>query len=341
MKQVLTQQDKDTILRLKSEQSTWITIGKAVNAKPETCKKFFQRHQKTAGLPPKDIMPKGMIQGRLARVIKAEVRDNPSISYRNLAARLEEKYGPEIRTPGKTTCHKFLKEQSFKIVKLWKKPIISAVNKSKRINFAQKCLEKPSEFWKDVIWSDETMVRSNPKSGDVFVKVHSSVNRENLPVNGKSQNQGVSAMFWGFFSARGLGNLIAIEGTMNSEKYIEVLREYLLPEIDECDVQPVFMQDNAPCHKSRAVMDFFAEKSITTLDWPPQSPDMNPIENLWSIIKRRRAAKFHLPRTKSELIDQVFAIWTEIDENLRNNLVNSMKNRFLEVLRLRGNPTKY
>ena len=94
-------------------------------------------------------------------------------------------------------------------------------------------------------------------------------------------------------------------------------------------------------HKSRAVMDFFAKKPITTLEWPPQSPDMNPIENVWSIIKLRRATKFHLARIKSELIDQVFSIWTEIDENVRSNLVNSMKNHFLEVLRWRRNPSKY
>ena len=63
------------------------------------------------------------------------------------------------------------------------KPIISDVNKRKRVDFSQDSLSKPTEFWERVIWSDETTVRSNPKSQDIFVKVHNSVNREDLPVN--------------------------------------------------------------------------------------------------------------------------------------------------------------
>ena len=63
------------------------------------------------------------------------------------------------------------------------KPIISDVNKIKRVDFSQDSLSKPTEFRERVIWSDETTVRSNPKSQDIFVKVHNSVNREDLPVN--------------------------------------------------------------------------------------------------------------------------------------------------------------
>ena len=55
-----------------------------------------------------------------------------------------------------------------------------------------KIFEKPAEFWESVIWSDETTVRSNPNSRDIFVKVHNTVKRNNLPSNTKSQNQGLS-----------------------------------------------------------------------------------------------------------------------------------------------------
>ena len=76
-------------------------------------------------------------------------------------------------------------KNGYQTVKLAKKPIISEINRIKRIEFAKKYLEKGPEFWDDVVWSDETMIRSNPKNKDKFAKVHFSVSRENWPVNSK------------------------------------------------------------------------------------------------------------------------------------------------------------
>ena len=126
---------------------------------------------------------------------------------------------------------------------------------------------------------------------------------------------------------------------------METLKDYLLPEIkaarEEFGVDMVFMQDNAPCHKTNLVMDFLRDNKIQTLDWPPQSPDLNPIENLWAIIKARRYKRFGIPRTKEELIEQMFAIWEEIDQELLDTLVDSIENRLKEVVRLGGRTTKY
>jgi transposase len=115
-------------------------------------------------------------------------------------------------------------------------------------------------------------------------------------------------MFWGCFSKQGLGPLVVIDGTLSAENYKNLLEEYLLPEIHSCNVPMTFMQDNAPCHKAKPVLEFFESNGITTLDWPPQSPDLNPIENLWSIIKQKRAKKFGIPTSKKELIKQIFEI---------------------------------
>ena len=152
-------------------------------------------------------------------------------------------------------------------------------------------------------------------------------------------------MFWGCFSANGLGPLVALEGNQNQHSYLQTLQDYLLPEIEaareEFEVDMIFMQDNAPCHKTNLVMDFLRDNKIRTLDWPPQSPDLNPIENLWAIIKARRYKRFGIPRTKEELIEQMFAIWEEIDQELLDTLVDSIENRLKEVVRLGGRTTKY
>ena len=151
-------------------------------------------------------------------------------------------------------------------------------------------------------------------------------------------------MFWRFFSAFGLGPLVALEGNQNQHTYLDTLRDYLVPEIEavrELGVDMVFMQDNAPCHKTNLVMNFLATNRIQTLNWPPQSPDLNPIENLWAIVKARRFKKFGIPRTRIELIEQIFEMWNAIDQELLDTLVDSIENRLKEVVRLRGRTTKY
>lgn len=219
--------------------------------------------------------------------------------------------------------------------------MINQINLQKRIDFAKKYSEKHPDFWKYVIWSDETTVRSHPKSKEIFYKVNSSVCREDLPVNPQVQQGGISVMFWGCFSRVGLGPLVALEGNLNSVKYLDLLENVLLPELNAVDTPMVFMQDNAPSHSAGIVSQFFDQHDIERLVWPPQSPDINPIENLWAIIKAKMQKKFPIPKTRDELIEQVFAIWSDIDMQLLEKLSDSIFKRMEEVLKRKGQPINF
>ena len=135
--------------------------------------------------------------------------------------------------------------------------------------------------------------------------------------------------------------LVVIDGIMNKESYLNLLKNIILPKIRLANNIDFFMQDNAPCHTARLVKDFLAQENVPVLPWPAQSPDLNPIENLWALIKRKLASEFSTPKTRSELISNVETICNGISPELCQNLSDSMTNRLKEVLQNKGNSTSY
>ena len=150
-------------------------------------------------------------------------------------------------------------------------------------------------------------------------------------------------MFWGYFSYYGVGPLKPVEGVMNSEKYLDVLTKIVIPEIERKfpEGSGVFQEDLATYHTSRKVKNFINLNNILVLDWPGNSPDLNPIENLWSIIK------LHLRRrdctTMVKRIEAIINYWCcdpQIQENCKK-LIDSMSKRVKLVLTSCGGHIRY
>jgi transposase len=151
-------------------------------------------------------------------------------------------------------------------------------------------------------------------------------------------------LIWGCFNKRGLGCFRAINGTMNTERYVSVIENELLPSVylwfngpTDC----IFQHDNAPCHKSKVTNDFLSEKEFVVMDWPPFSLDLNPIENLWSILKQRLTQTTF--NSAEEVVEEVYRLWNS-DPILNSHcakLSDSMPQRIQSCIVLRGGATKY
>ena len=92
---------------------------------------------------------------------------------------------------------------------------------------------------------------------------------------------GGSVMIWGMISGDGVGPLVRLQGKVNAGVYKQHVKDHVLLVLRNSTKQPpIFMQDNAPCHKAMVIMNVLKAENVTVMDWPPQSPDLNPIENV-------------------------------------------------------------
>jgi len=85
-----------------------------------------------------------------------------------------------------------------------------------------------------------------------------------------------------------------------------------------------FQQDNAPAHTAKATKQFFTEVNVKLLDWSGNSPDMNPIENVWSVVAK--AAGYNVTN-KQQLLDSVRRAWLSVSTQYIRNLYHSMPRR--------------
>jgi len=99
-------------------------------------------------------------------------------------------------------------------------------------------------------------------------------------------------MIWGAMSFRGTAGLYFLppETTMNGEKYVHLLKSKLELNM-RVHNRNIFMHDGTPCHRSEVVKNFLEQERIQRLEWPRNSPDLNPIENLWNFTKKKVSEK--------------------------------------------------
>ncbi|XP_069951387.1 transposable element Tc1 transposase [Cherax quadricarinatus] len=215
-----------------------------------------------------------------------------------------------------------------------KKKLLTFAMKEKRLQWALDHKGWTTDEWRKVIFSDVTHfeVHGYRSSLEPLQDGHIQQAPKHPP-----------KMFWGSFTAKGLGLLVIVEGTMNSDKYKAILATHLLPIVarDFPDGEGIFQQDLAPCHTSRKMLTFFEKSGLSILNWPGNSPDLNPIENLWAMTKCRVAEQDC--STVEKLIDTVIRTWYHDEElaKMCSTLVDSMPKRIAMLIKAKGSHISY
>jgi hypothetical protein len=146
----------------------------------------------------------------------------------------------------------------------------------------------------------------------------------------KDQCMGLLLLLWGWFSY-----------LYESEQYINILKEHIIPSAQRLfnGQKYLFQSDNDPKHTSKKTARFMKQNKIDELLWPSQSPDLNPIENLWAYLNKR--ARLRKCRNKQELFDCLQEEWKKIPLDVLRKHIDSMPRRCQAVMDNKGWPTKY
>ena len=161
-----------------------------------------------------------------------------------------------------------------------KKPLVSSKNK-KRLEFANRYVIWTYENWAKVFFSDESKFNLFGNEGKNNGKRRIGERLSAKCTKKTVKFGGGSVMVFGMFSSQGTTPLVRLQTRVNAQIYKNIVQDHVVPIIQNSGFnRATFMQDNAPCHKAKVVMSYLSKQDFEIMDWPPQSPDLNPIENL-------------------------------------------------------------
>ena len=213
---------------------------------------------------------------------------------------------------------------------------ISKKNRRKRLDFALKHRNWTFQQWSSVIFSDESdLFPQRTKSSVVWIKKGTRADQPEEVVLKK-----LTIKVWGFIAANGRRKIVQYSGTMDQYKYKELLEHQLLgelPSITSQDEEVIFMQDNAPCHTAKSVQSFLEENRVNLLAWPGQSPDLNPLENVWAQLQQCLLEKKESVEDTEDLWEETKRIFYNFEQSYIEKLYNSLPKRINQVIKSKGN----
>ena len=243
---------------------------------------------------------------------------------------------------------KMLRRNGFKARRKVNTNLITQTNMKLRLAWAKAHRHYNAADWSRWVFSDETRVNMWGSDGVSYYWSDKPGTMRPHQIKTQVQDNGGGVMFWGCITAEGPGyGTTILEGTINSEEYIKILETSLLDTLDYYDkrVSDIrFQQDKASPHKSVVTKKWFTDNGFSAdeiLDWPAQSPDLNPIEHVWSELKRRLDTYQKCPTTKEELTNRISTEWNKFTKEDCLRYIDSMPKRIEAVIKSKGGPTAY
>jgi hypothetical protein len=214
--------------------------------------------------------------------MKQAIIDEPYLSGRELT------FDDNLNPNGVShwTINRFLSDKiGFDVIKMsTSAKFISEQNKSKRYAFALNHKEWTIKKWGEILFSDESYLFGK-KQGKKLCRVLEGESKEDEKLFDSLEDEKYKILVWGCISAEGVVDLVWVHESIDQKIYEEEILENHVKDFKFLDYEGVFQQDNAPPYRTNKTKQWFNKNNIKLLEWPPQSPDLSPIENVWAFLK--------------------------------------------------------
>lgn len=267
------------------------------------------------------------IGAKASRALGQFIRRNNEVTLDELAEKLHNQCKLTVST---STISRHLHRLEYKNCLPLSTPMLTQEHKERRVEWAKEHL---NDNWKFTVFTDECSYQLFRNTIRRWSK-NPKAEKKRIPKNRQKVH------VWGAISYRGLIGFHSFQNIMDSNYYIEILEKNLISNAKrQFNNKWRFQRDNDPQHPSAKTERWLAMNVSHVMNWPSNSPDLNPIENIWNIVERRIEKR--KPTNIGDLKVFLGEEWEKIEKDIIINLINSMKNRCLLVIESKGERIKY
>lgn len=231
-----------------------------------------------------------------------------------------------------------LKERGYHRRRAVRRPLATRQHLQQRLAYAREHPDKRPLFWHRMKFSDEKIF-SNQSDGHAVNITRKVGEKYKAGCVIPTKKWGPRVHVWGIISWEGVGPLRRIVGNLTAHRYItEVIfdiRELCTIRRNGQVLRYLFQQDNARPHSAALTQQFLDEQHVRCIDWPPNSPDLNPIEHVWSHVAARVRSR-GVARDAQQLWNWVQSEWDRTPIDYIRSLYRSIPSRLQEVIDNRG-----
>ena len=325
----MSEREKMEIAHLTGSGVSQCLIARTIQRHKTTVGRFMKGAQAT-NAPRHSMLQDVKLQGIVLN--ESISRESKRLSCLRLSKLIARKYGIEM---SKETVRQLRRLVGMRFLRPIPGCPLTQAHKDKRVAFAVDWIENRLNLLRrsPIIFTDESKVCLAEGTRRLWRIPGQCLEGEYVSI----AQHPVQVMVWAAVSVGYKSRLFCFTETCNKERYIQMLEENgIFEELNDLfgDFQYVFQQDNAPPHVARGTTEWIRSRAHLLENWPAHSPDLNPIEVMWALMKQK--IDVTAINTAEQLFQRASDAWEDISQEVVDNICSSFEARLRVVLHLKG-----